>query len=151
MQKRPTYLVATDGSAGGKEALREAIELARASHAMLSIVYVRPAPLPMFGDPLYQRALTEALASARTIVNEASAEAAGAGVTTQVDILEGDPSERIIELGAARDADLIVVGSRGRNRVTSTVLGSVSDAVSQKADRPVLVVRPHHPAVKRAA
>ena len=45
-------------------------------------------------------------------------------------------------LAAAReiDADVIVMGTRGLSRVKSWLLGSVSHAVTQQADRPVLVV-----------
>ena len=44
-----------------------------------------------------------------------------------------------------RDVDLIVVGSRGLAGVRSALLGSVSQAVRNQADRPVLVVKHHHP------
>jgi nucleotide-binding universal stress UspA family protein len=45
----------------------------------------------------------------------------------------------------AHDAELIVVGRRGRGAVKSLVLGSVSSYVVQHATCPVLVVQaPHH-------
>src|SRR5436305_12025466 len=103
MQKRARYLVATDGSSGGWAAVREAIELASASHAILSIVYVRGAPAPVLGDPFYQRALSEKLGRARLVVDEAAAEAAAAGAMTEIDVLEGTPAERIVELARSRD------------------------------------------------
>jgi nucleotide-binding universal stress UspA family protein len=45
-------------------------------------------------------------------------------------------------LGAAADlgADAVVMGTRGRGGMTSMLLGSVSHAVMQHADRPVVVV-----------
>jgi len=43
-----------------------------------------------------------------------------------------------------RDVELIMVGSRGLGGVCSALLGSVSHAVLNQADRPVLVVKHHH-------
>jgi nucleotide-binding universal stress UspA family protein len=45
---------------------------------------------------------------------------------------------------AARDGehDLIVMGSRGRGRVTTAVLGSVSNHVMREAGVPVIVIHP---------
>lgn len=54
-------------------------------------------------------------------------------------VLEGSPAERLAELARERDAEEIVVGSRGLGRF-SAALGSVSHALLQQADRPVVVV-----------
>ena len=150
MDERPRYLVATDASTAGQEAVREAVELAGRSGASLSILYVRHAPLPVLGDPFYQRTLSEELARGRAIVDDAAATAEAAGVAAEVDMLEGDPATRILELARHRDVDMIVLGSRGRGAVAGTLLGSVSKAVVNGAGCPVLVVRPPAPS-RRAA
>lgn len=49
------------------------------------------------------------------------------------------------------EADAIVLGSRGLTGLKSLMLGSVSHAVLQHADRPVLVVPSPQAAAKRAA
>ena len=54
-------------------------------------------------------------------------------------VLEGSAAERLAELARERDAAEIVVGSRGLGRF-SAALGSVSHALLQQADRPVVVV-----------
>lgn len=45
-------------------------------------------------------------------------------------------------VAASRDASLVVVGARGRRRSVSSVLGSVSRAVAERAECPVVVARP---------
>jgi nucleotide-binding universal stress UspA family protein len=52
---------------------------------------------------------------------------------------EGSPAEEL--LSEAKDADLLVVGSRGRGGFLSLMLGSVAHQVSSHARCPVVVVR----------
>jgi nucleotide-binding universal stress UspA family protein len=54
----------------------------------------------------------------------------------------GDPAERLADLADEEDAELIVVGSRGRGAFTSAFLGSVSHALVGVARCPVLIVPP---------
>ncbi len=51
-----------------------------------------------------------------------------------------DVARTILALAAQLDADVIVMGTRGRGSVRSFLLGSVSHSVVQQADRAVLVV-----------
>ncbi|MGW1679677.1 universal stress protein [Saccharopolyspora sp. NPDC002376] len=55
------------------------------------------------------------------------------------EIRHGRPIEELI--WASGDAQLLVIGSRGRGRVAEAVLGSVSTAVAMHARCPVVVVR----------
>jgi nucleotide-binding universal stress UspA family protein len=57
------------------------------------------------------------------------------------ELLEGDPAEEIARLAEARDADLLVVGTRGIGAVAGSLLGSVSSGVIRRSHRPVVVVR----------
>jgi nucleotide-binding universal stress UspA family protein len=132
-------LVATDGSENGRHALDEALELAASNGAAVTILYVRHTPLPVLGDPFYQRALSAELRKANETVAVAAAVAHEMGVEAEAEVLEGDPAARILELARMRDVDLIVVGSRGLGPIAGTLLGSVSREVLQHADRPVLV------------
>jgi nucleotide-binding universal stress UspA family protein len=150
MENQERYVVAVDGSAGSFEALERAIDLARTTGANLTLVFVRHAPLPLLGDPYYQRALSKELEHGRAVVDRAAEQANAAGLQVETEILDGPVAEGIVGLARARNATLIVIGSRGRGAVTGALLGSTSEAVAHKADRPVLVVKPRRAACKAA-
>ena len=142
-------VIATDGSAESTVAVAEGIELAQGIDAAVTFVSVRPA-IPFLGSPYYEQKLRERLAEARAAVDEAMAVAAGSGVEADYEILEGDPAEEILRLAHSRDADLVVVGSRGLGAVGRALLGSVSSAVVHGADRPVLVTKARAAAASHA-
>jgi nucleotide-binding universal stress UspA family protein len=56
-------------------------------------------------------------------------------------LTEGDPVYEILRAASAYHADLIVMGTHGRGGVSRFVMGSVAEAVSRKANCPVVTVR----------
>ena len=61
------------------------------------------------------------------------------GVAIAGRIVEGNPASALID--ASREADLVVVGSRGHGGFTGMLLGSVSHQTIHHAHCPVLVIR----------
>jgi nucleotide-binding universal stress UspA family protein len=57
-------------------------------------------------------------------------------------VVVGFPAERLADLADDEDAELIVVGSRGRGRFKAAFLGSVSNSLVGVARCPVLIVPP---------
>ena len=53
----------------------------------------------------------------------------------------GSPAQLILDSANNLSADLVVVGVRGRSRLSEVVLGSVSHRVLMHASRPILIVR----------
>ena len=135
-----SILISTDGSAGADAAVADGLELARQAGAKVLFMNVRPT-ISLLGAPYEQEKLSEQMTIAREAVDGATARAGELGVEAETEILEGDPAEQILGLARSRDVDLVVVGSRGRGGVSAALLGSVSRAVVNRADRPVLVVK----------
>jgi nucleotide-binding universal stress UspA family protein len=75
----------------------------------------------------------------RKDLEEAKALLAERGVDGETLEAQGDPGDVIVN--NAKDADLVVVGSRGLNPLQRLLLGSVSSKVVHRADCDVLVVR----------
>ncbi|SDN42312.1 Nucleotide-binding universal stress protein, UspA family [Streptomyces sp. cf386] len=61
------------------------------------------------------------------------------GLDVTTDVLDGGPAETLI--AAAAEAEMLVLGSRGRAAVVGFLLGSVGQQVIAGAERPVVLVR----------
>jgi nucleotide-binding universal stress UspA family protein len=147
-------LIATDGSESAHEALEFGLELAEEQGATPFVVHVAPAvevlPYGSFGVPA-PTAPHELDEQDRVPVEEAAEIAARRGLEVKTELLVGDPADEIVAFSDTIDADLIVVGSRGRGAIASVLLGSVSRAVLHESRRPVVVVRGAQVAAKTAA
>ena len=140
-------VIGVDGSDVAKEALRYGLHEAsirgtrvRAVHAWMPSTMM-PATGPGLVPPMdiepYREAAEELL---RTTVAAVAGEHAD---KVELVVAESPAGPALID--NAHDAELIVVGRRGRGAVKSLVLGSVSSYVLQHATCPVLVVpAPHH-------
>lgn len=80
----------------------------------------------------YRAAVEEALAPARALHPD---------VEVEVVVENARPVPTLVE--RAKDASVLVVGSRGRGGFAGKALGSVSHKVLQRATCPVIVTRPH--------
>jgi nucleotide-binding universal stress UspA family protein len=142
-------VVGVDGSDTSKDALRWAIEEARLRKARVvalnawQVPPVAPDIGPLGGSAVPYE-LVEMLPrleeAARRVVEEAVQEVAG-GTDIEVEAVavEGPPARTLVD--AARDADLLVVGSRGHGGFTGLLLGSVSLHVVQHAPCPAVICR----------
>ena len=75
----------------------------------------------------------------RRDLEEARAFLSERGIDAETIVGQGDPGSVIVN--AAKDADLVIVGTRGLNTVQSLLVGSVSSKVVHRATSDVLVVR----------
>lgn len=63
------------------------------------------------------------------------------GILIESKILHGDPADKICEYAERMQADMIVVGSRGRSKLTAALLGSVSGKIAHNCKCSVLIVK----------
>jgi nucleotide-binding universal stress UspA family protein len=137
-------VVGVDGSESAGEALRFAVAEARRRGTRVRAVHVWHVPVGSFLGGL---APTEAETSAyeeaaRALLAHAVEPAARAAPDVLVEQRlrqSFTPAAALVE--ESRDADLLVVGSRGLTGLRETLLGSVSHACCQHAACPVVVVR----------
>jgi nucleotide-binding universal stress UspA family protein len=125
-------VVGVDGSEGAKKALAWAVEEARLRNS--TIEAVRAWTAGEFGTA--QDIASFALKNLEEDVAEVLGSASDVAVTAKVD--QGSAGKVLID--HARDADMLVVGSRGRGGFTGLLLGSVSHQVAAHSGAPVVVV-----------
>ncbi len=134
-------LVAVDGSEFSTRALKLGIELAEKFSASLVVAtVVEPAYLPPEPYGLAEQVDRARQEDATKILSEASAMARAAKVPVTTRVLSGTAAEALLQACDELQADLIVIGSRGRRALGRVLLGSVSDRVVHLSKRPVLVV-----------
>jgi nucleotide-binding universal stress UspA family protein len=165
-------VVGVDDSVGARKALAFAVAEARLRGTPLRVVHVHKPQEQEWTEPLYfpsqhavpgvptgavgepsaadlegvmraQEELREAARGrAEELVDELVGEVGAAGIEVQPTVVqERHPAEALIEL--ASDADLLVVGSRGRGGFHQLALGSVTHALVLHATCPVVVVPSH--------
>jgi nucleotide-binding universal stress UspA family protein len=139
-------VVGIDGSDAAKNALRWAVEEARLRQAEVLAVHAweppptipEPGPAPGFDLVGVLPAVQEA---GERLVTTVVGEVVGQEADVKVEpvAIEGPPVEVLIDAG--RDAEILVVGSRGLGSFTALLLGSVSQQLAHHAPCPLLIHR----------
>jgi len=134
-----TIVVGVDGSANGRRALAWALEEARLRH--LSCLLVHTVEFGMAAASPYMGTAYEELRTAgQGVLDDELAFARQSGIPVDGRLELGSAAHALIE--ASRDAELLVVGSRGHGGFVGLLLGSVSTACVHHARCPVLIVPP---------
>jgi nucleotide-binding universal stress UspA family protein len=144
----PGIVVGVDGSVHAHRALDWAMREAAIRAEELRVLSVNPAQSsPWTGHQLTVPDEAQTLERTRSAVQEAVTEAAGKigpaqPASVSVQAFSGSPAKALIE--ASREADMLVIGSRGAGGFESLLLGSISHEVVQHAACPVVVVPTGH-------
>jgi nucleotide-binding universal stress UspA family protein len=137
-ERTPVVVVGVDGSETGQVALRWALQHARLMGAELHAVTAWEVSAAYGYVPMYADADLEGDARKQqdAALEQVARESEGVPVVRQV--VRGHAAEGLLD--AARDADLLVVGSRGHGTFAGTLLGSVSQQCVHHAPCPIVVV-----------
>ena len=142
----PGILVGVDGSEHASRALEWAVKMAADLHLPLTVLAVHQVAVSEWtGNPIVYPEDRAAEKEARQAVEKAIAEAAGrlggpSPDSVTVLSVSGNAARELIE--ASRNADMVVVGARGRGGFADLIMGSTSSQVVHHAHCPV-VVMPH--------
>jgi nucleotide-binding universal stress UspA family protein len=136
-----TMVVATDGTPSSRAAVERGLSMAEELGARVTFVSAYRPPWGALGTPFYERSLSKRLAVARAALDEAKTVSEALGTDADYEIVEGKPASAIARLAAARDADLVVVGSRDLTAPVAALCGSVSRSLVGRSDRAVLVAK----------
>jgi nucleotide-binding universal stress UspA family protein len=146
-------VVGVDGSPGSRGALAWALEEARLRGAVLRAVHAWMLPFVPAASSGFVPAVVRDEAEvetfeqlAREALDETLAEVVGdehAGLAIERELVQARAAEALV--AASRDADLLVVGSRGLGGFKELLLGSVSHQCALHAACPVVIVRKGEP------
>jgi nucleotide-binding universal stress UspA family protein len=146
-------LVPYDGSSFSKNALSEALEMAKAFSSkiyVLSVIEVASDIPPGVLSEVINKKLNKLKReiglpkkfTTSTKLQQQINECTKHGVEVQVEILMGRSADSILKFATQTKTDLIVIGSQGlRGMKKLAALGSVSRRVSEEAKCPVMIIR----------
>lgn len=136
-------IVAVDGSKESEWAFKKAVGIADRNEATLNLVNIIDTR-SYAAVEAYDRSIAErAQKFAEELLTEYKAEAEKAGIKNVNTIVEyGSPKTMISrDLSTKINADLIICGATGLNKVERFLIGSVSENIVRSAKCDVLVIR----------
>lgn len=142
-------LVATDFSTASQPATTYAFRLARALGARLYLIHVVPEEdirlltgiSQHLQSALSANTLTEVLyTEADKHLSQLIQEAQASDLVQESLVVTGAPAESILSWAAAKQAQLIILGTHGRGGLSHFLVGSVAEQVLRQAPEAVIVV-----------
>ena len=134
-------VLAADGSDNSVRACKEAIKIAKLSpSAKVDVVFV--ASFDKVKSEVLRASSPESLEfKRRQKIANVEQLLKDENVPYIITMLKGEPGPEIVQYVNERNADLVVIGSRGLNALQEMVLGSVSHKVMKRVNCPALVVK----------
>lgn len=143
--RTPRILVPLDYSQLSEAVLDPVKDLARGTGAELILVSVTPLLLTMdtfTGVGYLAYDIDQDEVDRRKYLDEVAAKLRADGFTVTTRVEFGSPNEFIVDVARETKADLVAMSTHGSGGVTRLLMGSVATGVVQRANTPVLIVRP---------
>ncbi|MEH2236695.1 universal stress protein [Nostoc sp.] len=135
-------LVALDGSEIAERVIQTLDDLALSKDAKVILCHVFPTPESEMELPADRPQPESPTFSYFQIEKQLQCYQEKLSVTSELELVTGDPADEIIRLANIYKTDLIIIGSRGLMGMKRIVQGSVSSQVVEEANCSVLVVKP---------
>ena len=132
-----SIVVGADGSPHSNAALRWSLDQAQSRHGEVTAVFAWQLPFLSMPGAFDRSELEQAYRE--FLIKTVSEIEPTPKVPLRTTLAEGDPTQSL--LAAAKNADLLVLGIRGRSPVAGLMLGSVSQACAASASCPVVLVK----------
>jgi nucleotide-binding universal stress UspA family protein len=143
MEDMSGIVVGIDGSGHSERALEWAVREAGLRRVPLTVVTVHQPVISYWGSAVSypeDHAMTVRIRAAAREQAEKVIERLGEGAPPQLNVNAVSGSPALELLAAAKNADLLVVGSRGAGGFARLLMGSVSSQVALHAHCPVVVI-----------
>ena len=139
------FLVALDGSEGGKRAAKLASSMAKCTKSDLLLVYVIDWTPYSFNTPeeleeRHKRRESEIQRANESVLQPEVAALADSGLNIETIVHHGRIAETIVNLASLHKVSQIYIGRQGESHLRSMIFGSVTAALIQTSLVPVTVV-----------
>jgi nucleotide-binding universal stress UspA family protein len=137
-------LVPIDFSATADRALTYAIALAQQLQARLTLLHVldmTPVTMEDMTAGMTATYLDDLETDAQHLLQASRERVQRAGLQGESLLVQGTPTQTIVDTAGEQGVDLIIMGTHGRTGLAHVFLGSVAEHVVRQGPCPVLVVR----------
>jgi len=139
--KLKKFLVPVDGSEYSMRAAMYASEMAKLMNGEIVLMHCHKSFPVVLGEPNFQMAIDKIMEKSNKLVEPYRRYFQETGTSFTERILERPAAKTICEVAKLEKIDMIVIGSRGRNKLEGFLLGSCTHRVLSTAPCPVLVIR----------
>ena len=136
-------VAAVDRSPFSDKVVAAVIRIAPAGSGVL-LIHVAPREPDVLGQQVRRKVITdpvpEQLKDRRELLDKCAATLGNAGLSCETLLIRGDPGPTVAQEAHRWGAELVVMGSHGRGKLYTQLMGSVSEAVLRSRLFPVLVI-----------